>query len=244
MDKSCSYGEKLEELIKLPMGLLVLIGADGEDDESEKDEGDESEDEGDEDDESEESGDADPAGKGKKDEKSDDDPKDRQITNLEEALARNVSKRKDAQKRTADLEAEIARLKKDGTSDPALKKHYEDLENNNKALVTTNQELALKVAFLSDNTHEWQDPKAALRLAELDDVEIDDTGKVDGLSVALDKLAKDMPWLLKAKVKPKSKKQDDVAPRSGDQPGGAPGSEASQKAQAAKLRSKYPGLRR
>jgi hypothetical protein len=52
-------------------------------------------------------------------------------------------------------------------------------------------------AFLSENTHTWHNPGAALKLLDLSDVTIGDDGKVTGLKAAIEKLAKDHPYLIK-----------------------------------------------
>jgi hypothetical protein len=52
-------------------------------------------------------------------------------------------------------------------------------------------------AFLTDNTYDWHDPRAALRLADLSGVEIKDNGTVTGLKEAIKAVADANPWMLK-----------------------------------------------
>lgn len=59
-----------------------------------------------------------------------------------------------------------------------------------------NKRLSLEVAFLKDNTYKWQNPSTALKVADLDGVEVGADGKVTGLKAALEKLAKSDPYLL------------------------------------------------
>lgn len=59
-----------------------------------------------------------------------------------------------------------------------------------------NKKLSLEVAFLKDNTYKWQNPSTALKVADLDGVEVGADGKVTGLKAALEKLAKSDPYLL------------------------------------------------
>jgi hypothetical protein len=57
--------------------------------------------------------------------------------------------------------------------------------------------LLLEKAFLEDSTYTWRNKTAALKLADLSNVTIDvETGKVEGLKAALDKLAKSDAYLL------------------------------------------------
>jgi hypothetical protein len=100
------------------------------------------------------------------------------IKELETQLAGKVDP-KDVDKTTAE---ENAKLK------PQVTKLTED-----------NQRLTLQVAFLTTNDIKWHDPEAALRLADLSEVDIDEeTGKVDrrALKAALRALAKEKKYLV------------------------------------------------
>lgn len=71
-----------------------------------------------------------------------------------------------------------------------------DLTAARDALQTELNDVRLENAFLSNNKHTWVDPSDALRLMDMEGVEIKD-GKVTGLAEAVDKLAKAKPHLLK-----------------------------------------------
>lgn len=114
-----------------------------------------------------------------------------------------------ADKRASDLQKELADLKKAKTSDvdAAIKKEIDQLRPKVDKLTSTNAALTMQVAFLTTDVKGvvWKDPEAALRLADLSDVDIDpETGKVDkrALLAALKTLAKDRPYLVQEKEKP------------------------------------------
>lgn len=245
--KDCTYRVSLDELLNRPVGHLALLGSDGEDD-SDKggpDADDKANKGGD---DKSKSGDGDDADKDKG--KPEATPDQKRIAALEEEKQRFYDQRDEARKELKDAKAEIAKLKKDGTPDEALKAEVEQTTKANEKLVAENTRLRLENAFLTENGFDWVDPKAALRLADLDSVEIDEkTGKVVGLNSALTKLAKDSPYLLKPKADDEDKdgKDKDGKPaprRTGQAPRGGTQKEADQAAREAKLRAKYPALRR
>lgn len=120
---------------------------------------------------------------------------------LSESNADAARKRHEA-KALAQQNAELAaRLKaiedKDKTE---LERAQGDLAEHQKKVADYEaqiSELRIQNAFLTANKHTWQSPDAARKLADLSDVKIDEDGKVTGLDKALDKLAKDHPYLLK-----------------------------------------------
>lgn len=89
-------------------------------------------------------------------------------------------------------EAERAKMDEGERTKAELADAQQALEAQKKI----NSELSLKVAFLEDNSYSWKNPKAALKLADLDGVEVKEDGTVTGLKAALDKLAKSDPYLL------------------------------------------------
>ena len=117
-------------------------------------------------------------------------------------------------------------------------------------------DLRVKVAFLSNPVDGivWQDPADALKFIDLTDVDISDDGKVDGraLRSAVKRLAKEKPYLLKAK--PAARKSGGAGDGDGDEAdtGSSGGNSASgrvvnkrrgqapAKATEAELRRKYP----
>jgi hypothetical protein len=188
-----------------------------------------------EDDESNEDGDEsdDPDDDSKSKKKSKGD-KDKYIKSLEERSDRLYRKRKEAEKRANDLEQELKdeRAKKDGPEAKELREQISTLESENKTLKSTLREARIKAAFLSDNTHEWENPVAALKLTDLTDVEIDDDGTVDGMVEALAKTAEDHPYLLK-------KKKADPPKKSGNSTQNSKTKRETEKAEKDRLRKKY-----
>lgn len=180
----------------------------------------------------------------------------------DDAKGDDVNKDKKGDNETAELKRENAQRR---TNEKLLKKQNDELAAKLKAiedkdksdlekatgglteaqakaekLEADNKDLLIQNAFLMDNKHTWANPKAALRLADLTDVEIDDDGVVTGLAEALDKLAKSDPYLLK------SKKDDDE--EDDDDKGGPTGQPVGRKTKGNpgrdKLLAKYPALRR
>ena len=243
--KGCTYGATLEELLNRPIGQFALKGSDGKDEDAKSDT-----DAGEDGDKDAKSGDA--------DEKKDDDKKDddggkplssderRRLKNLEEERERNVESRKEAQNEVKALKIEIAKLKRDGTPDDAIKAENETLTKTNATLVEQNTALRLQNAFLTTSGYDWVDPEAALALADLSEVEHDEkTGKVHGLKVALDKLAKAKPYLLKKATESDDKNdKDDKGKPTGRVPRSGGTKDSDEVARRAKLQAKYPGLRR
>lgn len=238
--KGCTYRLSLDELLNRP-GLLALRGSDGENEPGDQDE---DANKGDSDDKSGESGDGDDKSKSKKAEPT---AADKRIAALEEEKQRFYDQREEVKKQLKTANTEIAKLKKDGTPDDALKSANEDLTKENAKLATANQTLMLENAFLKEAGFDWVDPEAALKLADLSKVEYDDEkGKAVGLNSALDALAKAKPYLLKPKADDKDEDEGkgDKKRRTGTPP--RPGSQkaADKVAREAQLRQKYSALRR
>jgi hypothetical protein len=131
---------------------------------------------------------------------------------------------------TADVQAELAHLRTrmeaaDRTAQEKVReladvnaklKAFEDKDKSelekaqgeakaakDEATAAAEQLTALRIqnAFLTENTHTWHNPAAAMKLLDLDAVTIGDNGKVEGLKPAIDKLAKDHPYLIKTEEK-------------------------------------------
>lgn len=244
----CTYRLSLSELLKRPAAELRLVGADGEDDDkpSGQQQGAPEGKEGSGDGEDGDDKDKGKSGSGTGSQ----DPKDRRIAGLEEERQRHYDLRKEAEAKLEAANAEIARLKKDGTTDDETKQRLISLERENADLKTKNGDFALENAFLKSNSHKWRDNEAALKLADLSKVELDDkTGQVHGLQDALNKLAANSPWLLAddSQEQNKDDKEEKSKRKTGDAPGSQrSGEQLSKEAQASKdrLRAKYPGLRR
>jgi len=245
---NCTYRLSLNELLNRPAAELRLVGADDDDDDksSQQSQQNGSDDDDKSDDDAGGGDDGDKKGSGGS--AGTPDAKDRRIAGLEEERQRHYDLRKEAETKLEAAEAEIARLKKDGTTDDETKQNLVRLERENADLKVKNSDLALENAFLKSNSHKWRDNEAALKLADLSKVELDDkTGQVHGLQDALDRLAANSPWLLADDSQGKSEKDEKPKRKTGDAPGSQrSGSQSDKEAQAqkARLQSKYPGLRR
>lgn len=192
-------------------------------------------DDSDEDDPDEKDADAD---KGEKDKK----------TATDEVAALN---RENAQRRK-----EASALKKKNDELAAKLKEFEDKDKSDldkasgeaakakaesEKLASDYQKLLIENAFLKDNKFTWVNPKAALKLADLSDVEIDDEGNVTGVEEALKALAKSDPYLLKVK---KDEDEDDDDDKGNGATGQPVGGKKSKNTNRDKLLDKYPALRR
>lgn len=240
----CTLGATPKLLLGRPIGLLALHGRDGEDDDAKpsEDAEDESKD-GAKPDGDKEKGEAKP-----KVETETVETLTRKLANSEEARNRAADKRDEYKAENTDLKAQIAKMEKDGTPDDAIKTRNDELEKANATLTSTNQQLMLEIALRDDKAHDWVNPAAVLKLADLTEVEYDEkTKKVHNLKAALDKLAKEQPYLLKPKADPAGDDADDKGKQRGTGKAPAPRNKATDSAAAAeraKLLAKYPALRR
>jgi len=234
-------GVMLDELLALPMDLLVLIGADDDKkSDSEKSEEDKKKDE-DEDKSKEKEPEKDPV------------KLQRTIDNLTEDRDRNQRGRKDAEDERDALKTEVAELKKAGATDEDAKKEITRLTSLVASLESKIDSLSIDLAFGDDKHYNWQSPKAARKLADLTDVKIEKnktTGAVTvtGLKAALDKLAEENPFLLvtdKDDEEDKDDKTKKPAPKKSGEPVKKTKSteEASVQAREAQLKKKF-GIRR
>lgn len=244
--KNCTYRLSLGELLSRPAVELRLVGADGEGENgseagSTNDSGNGS-DNGSGGDDNDDKGDK---GKAQR------DPKDVKIAALEEEKQRHYDLRLEAEAELKKARKKIEELENNGTTDADTKQKLVDLGRENENLKVTVGDLRLENAFLKSNKYQWVRPAAALRLADLSKVRIDDkTGDVFGLDEALKALAEDSPFLL---VQDAGDDKDDEKDKDGDKKkrrtGTPPGDKGTQddkskQATEAKLRSKYAGLRR
>lgn len=170
---------------------------------------------------------------------------DKKIQDLNEEKDRHFNLRKTAEKERDDALRRLKEIEdKDKDEQTKTQERVQELESDVTSLREQNQKLAVENAFLKENTYAWQSPEVALRLADLSSVEIDKDGKVVGLKAALDKLAKDNPFLLKPKDEGDDKGGSGKPPASGDAPGSRRGAGGDANADKERLRQKYPALRR
>jgi hypothetical protein len=151
-------------------------------------------------------------------------------------LIKQQERTRAADERAAKVEAELKKLRdKDLPEQEKLARDYEEATKTVESLRATNSELSLKVAFLEDNTYQWQNPKRAMQLIDLSQVSIEDDGSVSGLKDALKALATSDPYLLKPKTEKEPEKPGSTAV-------GNNGSTATTKPNTAKMVSRIPAL--
>lgn len=127
-------------------------------------------------------------------------------TNAPATVSREDFDRIQNQLRAADqrrdaAEKEAQKLKDAQLSDADRQtKELNDTKAENAKLASQIKALQIENAFVTDNTHDWHDSRAALKLADLSGVEIDAEGTVKGLKEALEAVAKSSPFLLKPKA--------------------------------------------
>lgn len=187
-------------------------GGGSEDDDDEEDE--------DEDDESEEEDKKPKKGKHSKD---DDDEDEAKLTRPERQAARYRTQLRAAEKRNADLEARLKAIEdKDKKPEELASRDLTEARERAEKASARVRQLNLENAFFRANAVDWVDPADALRLLDLDDVEIDEDGTVDARSLrtALRDLAKRKPHLVKSKTASDNTDEDDTDSRSGSKMNG------------------------
>jgi len=132
---------------------------------------------------------------------------------LRAELERQRTRTQAADKRAAENEAKLRQLlDKDLPEVEKLKRDHDAVIHERDQLKTTNQQLAMQVAFLGDNTVSWHDPQTALKLVDSSQVTIDDDGKVHGMKEALTALSKSHPYLVKTDTPPAVTKPPATSP--------------------------------
>lgn len=232
--------EGLLEFHNSVFGSLVMEneGEDEDDDESDESDdaegGDEDDEEGDDEDEEDES-------KSKKL-----NSKDRRIQELSAEAKKYRLKNRQHRTRIAELEAHLA--DKGKKSKKAESEEDDDSGSEADQEVTRqleearrqNEDLLIRVEFMANTKYSWKNPKAALRLLDLSDVEIDEDGEVEGLDEAIEKLATSEPYLLDTSKEEKDDKDKKRRGATGQPTGGKRKGNPNRD----KLLAKYPALRR
>lgn len=210
-------------------GTIVMM-ADGDDD---ADDGDDSND-----------GDDDASG----DDDGPDTDKDKRDPRVKELSDENKRRRLEAKAQKKQIDDLMAKVKGFEDADKGdlekAKGTLDEVTKDRDGLKTKNAELVIQNAFLLDNKHEWANPRAALRLADLSEVEIDDDGAVTGLAEALNALAKSDPYLLKSKSDDKDDEDKDDSKGAPGATGQPPGKKTKGNPDREKLLAKYPALNR
>ena len=230
----------------------AVMEDDEDDDDTDEDEDDDAEDGDDEDEDDGDDGDEDEDDKDKAKGKKKADPKDVRIQEVSAEAKKYRLKSSARGKRIAELERENAALKAAGgkktkkdddsdketdTDDAATAEAARKLEEANR----DKEDLLIRLEFMANNKHSWKNPKAALKLLDLSDVEIDEDGEIEGLEEAIDQLAKDEPYLLDTT---KQDKADSKTRRRGATGQATGGKRKAVNANRTKLENKYPALRR
>jgi Phage minor structural protein GP20 len=142
-----------------------------------------------------------------------------------------------ADQRAAKLEDELKQLRdKDLPEAEKLQRDFAAAQEQVKSLQTANTQLALENAFLKDNTYTWHNADRALRLVNLDQVEVRADGTVTGLKEALKALATSDPYLVKTEPDTKEETPAGTAP-------GNNGGTGTKTTTTAKMASRLPALR-
>lgn len=180
---------------------------DDDDDTSDNDSSDDDSDDDDEDDDEPKGKSGKGKGKGKND---DDDDKDEVVSKFK--YDKLFARMQNADRRSSDLQKQLDELKDKKDISQEVKNENAELKSTVDKLTKANRDLTVRVGFFSVNTIDWQNPEAALKLLDLSDVEVDEDGTFDkrALKVAMRNLAKEHPYLVRAKkVDPNDSTGDD-----------------------------------
>lgn len=141
-----------------------------------------------------ESGEGDAAGEG-----SGEEIKDPEKKRLADEAAKHRREKNEASRQLAEANKRLKELEDKDKSE--LEKAQGDLKAHTEkvaTLATTNGKLALEVAFLKVANGRFRDPDDALALLDRSKIEIDPAeGTASGVKEAVEKLAKNKPYLLK-----------------------------------------------
>lgn len=106
-----------------------------------------------------------------------------------------------ADKRAAEKEAELKQLvDKDLPEMDKLRRDFEAEKTRADQATAELASMRVEIAFLKDNTHQWQNPATALKLLDRSKITVDPaTGEISGMKQALEALTKSDAYLLKPK---------------------------------------------
>lgn len=188
-------GEPLRAIFQLEDGEYVwpFFGSDGEGDEGGEDEGENNDDSEDEDEEEDTGEDgADDKSKSKKESKSESvsreefDRLKKRMQAADRAKTDAVKKAEEYERKDkTELQNAQADLKKVTEQHTKLQGSFTNLARTNAFLIASQQ---ANIA--------WHNPKVAQKAADLEELEVDEDGNVDGIEAAVKKLAKDQPYLV------------------------------------------------
>lgn len=144
-----------------------------------------------------------------KDDEDDDEDEDDAKFKASRQAKRYRLKLRETESALEEVRKELRQIKnKDRKPDEVVSEELTETKEKLDRVTRANNEMRLELAFFKANDIDWVDPADALRLADLDDVDVDDDGNVDRKSLrrALRELAKRKPHLVK---KSEARGQDD-----------------------------------
>ena len=197
-----------KSFVVLEDGTVIwdILGADSDDDSNDDDDDDEDDTEGDDEDDEDDDSDGDD-----EDDSDDDEDEEETVESLKKKLADTEEERDRAIRRmkAADKTAIAANKKADQLRDSSqvakdlTAAQTEIAELKDKLAKASGQDKAsiVREAFRDMNTHDWHDPKVAFQLLNLDEVDVDDSGKIDesSLKYAVKQLVKNHSYLVREK---------------------------------------------
>ena len=214
---------RMEQILEEVKNSSGLFGADDENQDDQLQGGEESEEDENDSDEQDEND--------EQDDSQDDDP----TAGLKAKNSQLILAKKDLKQKLREANVKIQKLEAGAEQDEDEDKDSDSKVDKRDQTISAQSEtirsLQLQVAFLSDNTHSWNDPKLAISLIDMDDLDIEEDGSISGLKEALDDLAKNRPYLVKTPEKQQRRKSGDQQQRKSDS--------ATKAAERSKLRSKY-----
>lgn len=145
-----------------------------------------------------------------------------------------------ADRRSAATEAELKKIRdKDLPEAEKLQREHQEAVQRAEKAESDLRQARISNAFLEDNTYKWKNPKTALKLVDLGQVEIAEDGSVTGLKEALKALAQSEPYLLDTAGK------EDTGNGGGGGSGAPPmnGKGGGSKPDSKKLQSRLPAMR-
>lgn len=161
------------------------------------------------------------------------------VTRVEHDQLRNQLRAAD-QRRQA-VENELKQLRdKDLPEAEKMQRDLAELTEERDKLREQLKTERLDKAFLSSNTIKWKNPNAALKLADLSNVTIDDDGKVSGLDAALKALATAEPWMVDSG---EGSGDNNDGSRGSTGASGAGGRQQETKPDLKKMATRFPALR-
>lgn len=163
------------------------------------------------DDDSDEEDEDDEDGKEKKPKSSDDDDDEDEPVVPQRKLEKALERMKAADRRAAAAEAKLEELKDSAKIPDEVKKELSEIkaamaekDKTIDSLTKARNTSSIKLAALTiKGAPDWENVEAALRLTDLEDVDVEEDGTVDkrALKAALKKTALEHPYLVKKPVK-------------------------------------------